>query len=640
MPEEFAGARTETFDVASWFFENGLDVFIVIKDRVLERVNPAWTTLTGWTAEESVGRHIDEFGHPDNLAAINAATRQTASYGFAETEVQMQAKDGRWLWMSCRIRLNKDGMIMAVLRDVTRERQRQAEAETAAKSVELLRAAAGVHLWTFDPEAGSYTIEAEPQPGTTEYGMETVSGAEMSDQIHPEDREAFGKVFFPALRSGDSGQHWYRYLRPDGAWRNYHTAWRGVRQCASGKWEIRGLTQDMTDLVQARDGAMQGEQAAKAAAEVKAQFLANMSHEIRTPLNGVLGVLHLLKNERLSDEGRGLLTEAVNCGGMLAELLNDVLDFSKIEAGRLELESQPVEVAQVVDGVAALLRPQIEAKGLYLRTEVEPGVGWVRSDPVRLRQVLFNLIGNAAKFTARGGVTLRLSTSGAGEGRHLRFEVIDTGIGVSAEVQACLFTRFHQADGSTTRKFGGTGLGLAITKHLAELMQGEVGLASTEGEGSTFWIDIPAPEIAAPSAMAQEEDELWLDGLRVLVVEDNATNRLIATKMLENLGASVETAENGALGLDAARRGAFDLIFMDVQMPVMDGIAATLAIRKLPAPVGQTPIVAMTANAMAHQVREYLAAGMTGAVSKPLSPAAIIAEIARLAGQDAAVAAA
>jgi CheY-like chemotaxis protein len=376
---------------------------------------------------------------------------------------------------------------------------------------------------------------------------------------------------------------------------------------------------------------LQGAEAARQAAETKSQFLANMSHEIRTPMNGVLGVLHLLKSESLSDEGRKLLSEALACGAMLAELLNDVMDFSKIEAGKLELSPEPIDLAAALEGVTGLLRSQAESKGLYLRGKIAPDIAWADIDPVRLRQMLFNLIGNAVKFTAEGGVEVRMSARREGPTRYLRVEIQDTGIGISQEAQARLFERFHQADGSTTRRFGGTGLGLAISRALATLMGGEVGLDSEPDQGSTFWFEILAPETHARAAEV-ETDTLWLDGLRVLVVEDNATNRLIATKMLENLGASVTTANDGALGVEAVKICAYDLIFMDIQMPVMDGVEATGVIRALGGPVSRIPIIAMTANALSHQRAEYLAVGMDGVVPKPLSPAALLAELARLSG--------
>jgi CheY-like chemotaxis protein len=380
------------------------------------------------------------------------------------------------------------------------------------------------------------------------------------------------------------------------------------------------MTQDVTEVAEARDAAL-------AAAEAKAQFLANMSHEIRTPMNGVLGVLHLLKSEPVSADGRRLLDEAVGCGHMLSELLNDVIDFSKIEAGRLELSPEPVDPAAVLRSVTDLLRPQAAAAGLWLNVEADDDLGWRALDPVRLRQILFNLIGNAVKFTPAGGVDVRLSGCLRDDAPALRFEVMDTGVGISEEAQASLFQRFHQADGSTTRRFGGSGLGLAISRRLAELLGGEIGLRSQPGVGSVFTVEMLAPPASRPQVTDGEGGEM-LEGLRVLVVEDNPTNRLIATRLLEHLGAQVETADDGRMGVDAVARASFDLIFMDIQMPGMDGVQATRLIRAMPGPASTTPILAMTANALQHQTDAYLAAGMNGVVSKPLSPGSLIARIA------------
>jgi CheY-like chemotaxis protein len=401
-----------------------------------------------------------------------------------------------------------------------------------------------------------------------------------------------------------------------------HAAWRGVRGSSPDAWDVIGISQDVTELVAARDAAL-------GAAEAKSQFLANMSHEIRTPMNGVLGVLHLLKNETLSDDGRRLLNEALGCGEMLSELLNDIIDFSKIEAGKLMPE--PVEPAELLRGVVDMLRPQAEAKGLYLRVEVPPkgegDLGWAATDPLRLRQALFNLLGNAVKFTLEGGVVARLSGRREGGRVKLRFEIDDTGVGIGEEAGRNLFERFRQGDGSTTRRFGGSGLGLAICRRLAELMGGEVGFESKLDQGSTFWLEVEAEACAEPAAHGEETDGPLFAGLRVLLVEDNATNRLIASRMLEALGAHVTTAEDGIQGVAAARAG-FDLILMDIQMPGMDGVEATHRIRAFNGPAGAVPILAMTANAMAHQQAAYLAAGMDGAIAKPLSPTALAQAIA------------
>jgi CheY-like chemotaxis protein len=403
-----------------------------------------------------------------------------------------------------------------------------------------------------------------------------------------------------------------------------HAAWRGVRGSSPDAYDVIGISQNVSELVEARDAAL-------AAADAKSQFLANMSHEIRTPMNGVLGVLHLLKNEKLSDDGRRLLAEALNCGEMLSELLNDIIDFSKIEAGKLELSTEPVCPAELLRGVADMLRPQAEAKGLYLRVETPDDLDWAATDPLRLRQALFNLIGNAVKFTLSGGIVARLSgrrlEGPDGEWLRMRFEIDDTGVGIGEAAGARLFERFRQGDGSTTRRFGGSGLGLAICRRLAELMGGEVGFESQLGVGSTFWLEVEALACGRPDPSADDADDPLFAGLRVLVVEDNATNRLIATRMLEALGARVTTAEDGRQGVAAAGQG-FDLILMDIQMPGMDGVEATQRIRAMKGSVGAVPILAMTANALAHQRASYLAAGMDGAIAKPLSPAALAQAIA------------
>ena len=392
---------------------------------------------------------------------------------------------------------------------------------------------------------------------------------------------------------------------------------------------VISVCRDVTERRAADDALREANAAAEAANQAKSEFLANVSHEIRTPMNGVLGAIHLLETETISPEGRELMRQASDCGRMLSQLLNDVLDFSKIEAGQLELAPEPMRVGEALKAVTSLLGGQARDKGVDLRCDALGGELWIEADPLRLRQAMFNLVGNAVKFTAKGHVATRLVVSAAVKGRrHVRFEVEDTGIGMTSAAQRHLFERFRQAEGDTARRFGGAGLGLSITKALAAMMGGEIGFTSVEGEGSTFWLEFDAP--AADPVTVQTAEAGVLDGVSVLLVDDNATNRLVARTMLTRLGARVDEAEDGVVGLEAARRGAYDLILMDVQMPRMDGIEATRAIRRSPGDVALVPVIGLTANVMAHQRAHYMAAGMNGVVAKPISPTALLAEIARL----------
>ena len=522
---------------------------------------------------------------------------------------------------------------LAKARDAARRgelRMRRAEREAQANAQRLSIALEAAEAGVYEIDHVAKTFWASPEfVRITGQGEATYQEATQLrfPGFHPDDLEHVRQAF-RTLHTGSQrdGSFEARIVRPDGETRWIRLS-HHLKVGRNGRWlKAVGLIQDFDARKRQEIELLEAQRAAETASEAKAAFLANMSHEIRTPMNGVIGVMHLLKAENLSEDGRNMLEEALSCGQMLAELLNDVIDFSKIEAGRLELACEPLDPRALAEGVVRLLRPQADDKGLSLTLEADPRLGWVSADPVRLRQALFNLVGNAVKFTEHGSVTLRCASPSAGL---LRFEVIDTGVGIPQAAQARIFQRFNQGDASTTRKFGGSGLGLSITTKLAELMGGAVGFTSLAGVGSTFWLEVaaaPTAAIAEPVAAVG----LVLEGLHLLVVEDNPTNRMIATKLLESLGASVTTAADGYLGVEAAERGGFDLILMDVQMPGIDGLEAARRIRALGGAAARTAIVALTANVLAHQRQAYLDAGMDGVVGKPISPEILLREIARL----------
>jgi len=381
---------------------------------------------------------------------------------------------------------------------------------------------------------------------------------------------------------------------------------------------------------------------AHAASDAKGRFLANMSHEIRTPISGVIGTTELLLDTQLSAEQRELAGAALRSAHALLDIVNDVLDLSKIEAGKLAIETIDFAVDPVLDLVRDVFAVRAAEAGIELRIRRRPDVpAWLRGDPVQLRHVLLNLVGNAVKFTPRGEVDVEVSSVPCPDGRcDVRFAVRDTGIGIPHDRIASLFDEFTQADGSTTRRFGGTGLGLTIARHLVALMGGSIEVTSRPGEGSTFSFRLPL-EAGRPQT-AQADARLGADAAnlalpeavsgRVLVVDDQPVNRTVVVRLLEKLGCTVDSAADGSEALAAVSKQEYDLVLMDCQMPVMDGFEATGQIRRLGGAGQRVPIVALTANALAGDRERCLAAGMNDYLTKPIRRAQLETLVRRILG--------
>ena len=460
------------------------------------------------------------------------------------------------------------------------------------------------------------------------------SEADWVGALHPGDRARAVAAANDAIAGDGRFVSDYRVVHPDGSVRHLRdmaAAFRGE----DGSHRLVGLVWDMTPDLERQEGLESSRAEAEAATVAKSQFLAAMSHEIRTPMTGVLGMLDLMLAEPLPEGQRERAAIARSSALSLLQILNDILEYSKLEARRLEPVEEDVRPREVVRDVIALMAAGAERKGLALAWSVSDAVPeWIVTDPMRLRQILTNLVSNATKFTEVGRVEVRVdyAPDGEGAGGELRVAVEDTGIGVAPEIAGRLFEEFFQADTSLSRRRGGTGLGLAISRQLVELLGGRIEVRSEPGVGSTFWFAVRVrPGVAPAGEPRLEAATPAAEGgaMRVLLAEDNATNQYLIRAYLEARGHGVVTVENGAEAVRAAAGGGFDVILMDVQMPEMDGPTAARAIRVLPGPAATVPIVALTANALRGDRESYLAAGMTDYISKPIDFEALVGALRR-----------
>jgi PAS domain S-box-containing protein len=610
--------------------------------------------LTGWQAPDLIAKISRAYANPEREVA---RIGQLVASGRAAKGEEIAISRGR-TYIRDYVPILIDGESVGRLwfhQDIT-ERQR-AEERLREQERLLADAQAIAHIGSWATDLTNHRA-AWSEELCLMFGLEPGTamppiGDELAPYVHPEDRPRLA-AWRKAIDSARPQPAIEFRTHPRRGAVRWLSASAAMEADADGRpLRIIGTCQDITEkkaisdeldrhrhhleeLVQTRTAELvEARRQAEAANQAKSAFLTNMSHEIRTPMNAIIGLNHLLRRGGATPEQALRMDQIDSAGRHLLTIISDVLDLAKIETGRAQLESTSFHLSAVLDKVHAIVAESARAKGLALEVDGGTVPQWLRGDPTRLRQALLNYAGNAVKFTAKGSVTLRARLlDEAGDRLLVRFSVEDTGIGIEPAQLPRLFRAFEQADASTTRKYGGTGLGLAITQRLSQMMGGHAGVQSTPGVGSTFWFTAWIERGRADSSAAQDSKPMSAEaelrqrhaGARILLAEDNEINREVALATLLSAGLVVDVAADGSAAVDMARAVSYDLVLMDMQMPVMDGLEATAAIRALPG-WQTTPIVALTANAFDEDRKACEAAGMDDFLAKPMDPESMFATI-------------
>lgn len=612
-------------------------------------VNASWLGLTGFDDDSWMNDGWASALHPDDRDRIFAAwASAVAEQRDFREEWRWVRKDGTISWVDGigRPELDEHGNVtsfVGVNIDITE--RRLAEAQLAERDAQLELLATNATDAVFRIGLDGRCLYASPSVRRlTGVDPAQIVGRQMLARFHPEDCATVTDAFL-GLASGATSETIITYRseqagRP-GAYRWLEANCGLVRDAAGMPAEVIASIRDVTAKKRLEEELRQARERAENAASAKAAFLANMSHEIRTPMNGVLGFTELLANSELDDAQRRQVQLISESGRAMMRLLNDILDISKIESGQMQIANEPVDLRHKLRNCARLMEPVAVAKGLALTMEFDPALPQqVLSDPLRIRQIALNLIGNAIKFTDEGAVTVRVTAEGEGKERRVRIDVADTGVGIPENRLGTIFQQFAQADASIARRFGGSGLGLSISSELARLMGGWIDVRSVPGRGSTFTVHLPlaetiVPAVEEPPAMSARDDAVpALGRARVLIAEDHDINQMLMLSIATTAGFDAEIAGDGAEAVamveqaDAEGRP-YDLVFMDMQMPIVDGLQATRQLRARGFAPERLPIVALTANAFQDDIAACRAAGMQAHLTKPVSVQDVSAMIRR-----------
>ena len=590
-------------------------------------VNQAYERITGWSADEVVGRSSLDIGLWKDPADRERFVREVRALGrVQDMPLRLLGRDGREipiLLSGARFAMDRREYLVVNARDMSAAERERLEREAILDNASVGIAMTREERFQWVNPALEAMLGAAPG---------SLVGEPLTIVMPDDDAVAAMRArIAPALQRGEPAEAEFELCRRDGSRFTGRVQARAVDRAHPSHGGTIWILEDITERKRADEALARARDAAEAANRAKSAFLANTSHELRTPLNGLIGLAQLARHPATPEERRRqYLEQIVDSAQSLGLIVSDILDLSKIEAGRLSIESQPFDLPALLRNVHRSHAALAAGRALALSLDIDPELGWVRGDALRLRQILVNYLGNALKFTDAGRVRLLARREDADM---VRLEVHDTGPGVAPQLQSRLFEPFSQADDSTTRRYGGTGLGLSICRQLAELMGGEVGLRSTPGAGSCFWARIPLPPVdaepTAPAPLAAEPEgraagDADIAGLHVLVVDDNEVNTLVAMAQLEHLGLRVAAAADGRQALEAVAAAEsagdpFQLVLMDLQMPGLSGFETVRALRRQH-DAARLPVIAHTAAALVSEREAALAAGMNDFLPKPTEP--------------------
>jgi len=597
----------------------------------LEFINRAYREFFGANFEQLAGLNWQVLVHPDDAVEyFEACDRSVREQAPLRSETRLRRADGEWRWVStyAEPRFSPDGKFLGhvgLCPDITERKQVEQALRSSEEKFRQFAENIREVFWMATPAAGGEILYVSPAYEQV-WGRTCQSLYEnpksWMEAIHPDDLERAEGVLARQIQ-GDPIKSEYRIGTPDGQEKWICDRAFPIRDEAGQLLRVVGIAEEITEQKRYEAELILSRECADVANQAKSRFLANMSHEIRTPMNGVIGMIELLLETGLTAEQRRYATVASGSGRTLLALIDDILDLSKIESRKITLENLSFDARAIIEDVVQLLRVQASEKGLLLHARVSPEIPpLLRGDAHRLRQVLTNLCANAVKFTEHGEVRLDVTLD---EPATVRFSVTDTGIGIPPDRVADIFSPFVQADASTTRKYGGTGLGLAICKQFVAMMGGSIRVDSREGHGSTFsFTAVFEPAVPGQQLHASQQGLLvarrgmlrTARPARILVAEDHVVNREVVLALLRKLGFEATAVPNGAEAVQAVEHGAYDLVLMDCEMPVMDGYEATRRIRASLHP--GTPVIALTANAMASDRDRCMRAGMDDYLAKPV----------------------